>query len=296
MRLLAICAALALAFVLAAEETATRSPAEELGDNTIVGLVRLCRRLDAAGSGRLEFDAAARDALIAGMPARIRPFLSRVDAEGRALDVVAAEIRPHPTLAGRRQLAVTFTGDRIAPGADRQGRFGGARVSGHVGDVWLSRARQVSATINPTAILDPRATSAAPYAVCQQQHAILSEDATAKRLAAHPWTQPGQTTPIGLEDIAGLALQIRISGWWKDATDIQPVSHLFVYADTPDAHIWLGYQELIGHIDRATQRFQCTNAAFDAGLPVAAAFPDYLGLPPTAQDKFSVCDLTVEGK
>ena len=290
-------ALLALIGSLGAEVvTPVHSPADVLGDNTIVGLVRLSHMLDAAGSERLEFDAAARDALIRGMPLRVRPFLSRLDADGHALDVVAAEIRQHPTLTGRWQLMVTFTGDRIAPSADRSGRFGGAQVKGHTGDVWLSRARLVLATINATGISDPRATSAPAYAACQQQHAILSEDATAERLDAHPWTKPGQTTPIGLEDITGLALQIRISGWWKDATDIQPVSHLIVYADAADAHIWLGYKELIGHIDRTTQRFQSTNAAFDAGLPASAAFPEYLGLAPTAKDKFSVCDLTAEGR
>ena len=293
-----IAAVLALTAQLYAAEpvAAVRTPAEELADNTIVGLVRLCRALDAAGTQRLEFDAAARDALIGGMPRRIRPFLSRLDANGRAIEVVAAEIRPHPTLAGRRQVMVTFSGDRIAPSADRSSRFGGAQVKGHVGDIWLSRARVVCATINTTAISDPRATSAPAYAICQQQHAILSEDATAKPLAAHPWTMPGQTTPIGLEDITGLALQIRVSGWWKDATDIQPVSHLFVHTDAPEAHIWLGYKELVGHLDRKALRFQCSNAAFDAGLPATAAFPDYLGLAPMAQDKFSVCDLTAEGK
>src|SRR5687768_17042329 len=104
---------------------AVADPADVLRDNTIVGLVRLCRMLDAAGSDRLVFDGAARDALIGGMPARIRPFLSRLDADGHAQDVVATEIRPHPTLPGRRQLVVTFSGDRIAPSPDRSGRFGG---------------------------------------------------------------------------------------------------------------------------------------------------------------------------
>jgi hypothetical protein len=153
----------------------------------------------------------------------------------------------------------------------------------------------VLATINPTRIVEPRLSGPCPYADCCQQRGILSEDATGQELPAHPWTQPGQERPLGLEDITGLTLQVRISGWWKDATDIQPVSHLFVYADDPAAHIWLGYKELIGHVDRQAQRFQCTNEAFDAGLAPAAAFPDYLDLAPTPQDKFSVSDLTAEG-
>ena len=48
-------------------------------------------------------------------------------------------------------------------------------------------------------------------------------------------------------------------------------------------------------MDRAAQRFQCSNAAFDAGLPSAIAFPEYLGLAPTTVDRFSVSDLTHEG-
>jgi len=270
--------------------------ADDLRANTIVGLVKLAQALDAAGTtGPRDFAPAERDALILGMPPRIRPFLSRIDEAGHAVDVVAVTVRPHPTLTGRRQLVVSFADEWIAP-KDGRGRFGSASVKGHLGSIWLSRAQTVVATINGERIHDPRATGAPAYDVCQDQCGILTEDATAKRLPAHPWTQPGQDAPLGLEDIAGLSLQIRISGWWKDYTDIQPVSHLFVYTDTADAHIWLGYKELIGHIDRAAQRFQTTNASFDAGLPTTLAFPEYLGLTPTAKDRFSVSDLTVEAR
>jgi hypothetical protein len=278
------------------EGTLPLDDADLLRANTIVGLVRLARALDAAGADAVEFTAAQRDALILGMPPRIRGFLARIDAAGHAADVVAATIRRHPGRPGRRQLVVAFTEDWIAGPATGHGRFGAASVKGHVGEVYLSRARTVTATINASGFVDRRVDGGEPpYALCQSQRGILSEDAICERLPAHPWTLPGQQAPIGLEDVAGLSLQVRIRGWWKDATDIQPTSHLFVYADDPAAHIWIGYKELIGHVDRAAQRFQCENEAFDAGLPSSIPFPDYLGLAATDADRFSVSDLTSEG-
>lgn len=264
--------------------------------NTMLGVVELCRRLDAAQAGPVALPAAHAEALILGMPRRIQPFLSRIE-DGRALDVVAAEVRPHPTLTGRRQLTIAFSDAWIADRATRRGRFGSASVKAHTAEIYLSRARTVVATIAAEPIRDPRAAAGGtPYAAVNRQTAIFSEDAIRTAQPGHPWMQAGQTAPIGLEDITGLAIAVRISGWWKKETDIQPVAHIFTYRDDPAGHIWLAYKELAGHVDRDQNRFQTTLATFDAGLAPEVAFPEYLALAPTADDVFSVIDLTTEGK
>lgn len=263
----------------------------ELSANAVVGVVAITRRLAADGVPTYEFDAGQRAAFFRGMPPRIRPYFSASDDAGAPIDLVGIDLQREDD--GGYRFNLRFRGDWIAKAGDRAHRLGSSRNKGHDAAIHLSRRALVTARVVSDAIIDPRAAAdaATPYKVIQDDHKILSDDIQVKELERHPWRD---RAPVGFVDMEGLSIQISIRGWWKNATDIQPCTHLVAYTDEDPAHVWLAYKEMTHHVDRKLGFMQIDNDEFAKGMGADKAFPSYLGLPADKDDHFTVIDLTAE--
>ncbi|HYE05808.1 MAG TPA: hypothetical protein VEL07_09860 [Planctomycetota bacterium] len=276
------------AVVAAIDPTASEA---ELAANAVRGVVAITRRLAADGIAAYAFDAAQRAAFFRGMPPRIRNHFSAADEHGAPVDLVGIDLQREDD--GGYRFNLRFRDDWIAKGQDPTRRLGSTSMKGHDATIYLSRRALVTARVECDAIVDARAAADAdrPYKVIQHNRKILSEDIQVKELEQHPWRD---RAPIGLCDMQGLSLQISIAGWWKNATDIQPCTHLVIHPDEEPAHIWLAYKEMAEQVDRKRGFMQIGNDEFARGMTAEQAFPTYLDLPMHKDDHFSVIDLTVE--